>query len=504
MFLEQLQFKYRLCITHLLLLASLFVAVGVGVFYTVKFFVNSTVDESLVSLSHSILENHLFRHNSSLDAFTRDFRHFFGEDSSDFFGVDLEGRYAQIVTVKGGVFSRSHNSDILIPVSSQSLNRAEKGLVTLETFRVKGMPSLRQITTPVMVGGMFTGQVIQVGSSLENNERLLRGVSVVLFTVLPLGALVASLILYFMASSALSPVRNMTRAAASLGVHDLSGRIPVPKAKDQLFELANTFNQLIDRIQDSVLKLRRFTGDVSHEIRTPLAVIKGEAEFALRKPRSSEEYQKALEVIRRESGNMANIIEELLLIARVEGQVVKLSWGLVSAPAFLRQLLSDVRVLTQERHIKVTTKIKEGLNDFEASEGYLLLAAKNILLNAIKHSPTGGEVQIRVETCFSRELEINQFCLTIIDCGEGISEKDLPYIFDPFYRVDTARNRVGGGSGIGLSLAMSLVKMHEGSVEVKSQLGVGSTFKIIIPQGAIKTTNTEGQNFIPFTENLPT
>jgi signal transduction histidine kinase len=167
-------------------------------------------------------------------------------------------------------------------------------------------------------------------------------------------------------------------------------------------------------------------------------------------------------------------------------------------------LLRDVRSLTQERQIKIVTKIKEGLKDFEASEGYLLLAAKNILLNAIKHSPTGGEVQVLADVSPNRELGINQFCLTIIDRGEGISEKDLPYIFDPFYRVDTARNRVGGGSGIGLSLAMSLVKMHEGSVEVKSELGVGSTFKIIIPQGSIKAAVTEGQNFIPFTEGLLT
>jgi len=504
MFLERLQFKYRLCISHLLILATLFIGVGFGVFYAVKFFINSTVDESLVALSHSIRENHLGQYESPLELFTREFKGILGGDSDDFLGVNLDGRYAQIITIKGDVHSRSRNIEIHIPVTNQSLSRAERGLETLETFRVSGMPSLRQITIPVMVRGMFSGQVIQVGASMEKNERLLESILFVLWTVLPIGAFLASLIVYFMAISALSPVSVMTKAASSLEVQDLSGRIPVPKAKDQLSELAVTFNHLMDRIQESVLKLRRFTGDVSHELRTPLAVIKGEAEFALRKPRTVEEYQKALETIRRESGGIAKIIEELMLLARVEGRAVKMNWGQVSTPAFIRQLQEDSKSLAQEKQVVVVSDIKPGSSEFEASEGYLLLAVRNILFNAVKHSPNGSEVMMSFENVYYRNLQSTNFIITISDKGGGIPEQDIPFIFDPFYRVDSARNRSIGGSGIGLSLAMALIKMHEGKVEVDSSLGIGSNFKIIIPQSNALSRKSENFEAPQIKEGLQT
>ncbi len=504
MFLERLQFKYRLCISHLFLLATLFVGVGFGVFYAVKFFINSTVDESLIALSHSIRENHLGQYESPLELFTREFKGILGGGADDFLGVNLDGRYAQIITIKGDVHSRSKNFEIHIPVTGQSLSRAEKGLETLETFRVSGMPSLRQITIPVMLRGMFTGQVIQVGASMEKNERLLESVLLVLWTVLPIGAFVASLIVYFMAMSALTPVSVMTKAASSLEVQNLSGRIPVPKAKDQLSELAITFNHLIDRIQDSVLKLRRFTGDVSHELRTPLAVIKGEAEFALRKPRTPEEYQKTLEIIRRESGSMAKIIEELLLLARVEGHAVKMNWGQVSTPAFIRQLQEDAKSLAHEKQVSVVSDVKPGALEFEAAEGYLLLAVRNILFNAVKHSPVGGEVVMRFDKAYSRNTHSTNFMITLSDKGGGIPEQDIPFIFDPFYRVDSARNRSVGGSGIGLSLAMALIKMHEGKVEVESQLGIGSHFKITIPQSNALSRKNESIEAMQLKEGLQT
>jgi signal transduction histidine kinase len=366
------------------------------------------------------------------------------------------------------------------------------------------MPPLRQITIPVMLRGMFTGQVIQVGASMEKNERLLESVLLVLWTVLPIGAFIASLIVYFMATSALTPVSVMTKAASSLEVQNLSGRIPVPRAKDQLRELAITFNHLMDRVQESVLKLRRFTGDVSHELRTPLAVIKGEAEFALRKPRTAEEYQKTLEIIRRESGGMAKIIEELLLLARVEGHAVKMNWGQVSIPAFIRQLQDDSRTLALEKQVTVTIQVKTPSGDFEASEGYLLLAVRNILFNAVKHSPPGGEVIMCFEKLYSKETQSTNFKITISDKGGGIPEEDLPFIFDPFYRVDSSRNRSIGGTGIGLSLAMALIKMHEGKVEVESRLGMGSDFKIIIPQSNASQKKQEVSEPLSLKEGLQT
>jgi len=492
MIFDRIKVKHRLCFSHLFLLASLFIAVGVGVFHFVKHSLEKNADSTLYAISKSILENRVSQINSPIDFFLEGFRQPEPYSHSDFFSLNLEGRYAQIISVKGDVYSRSGGLNIHIPMTSNSLTRAERGLATFETFKVTGTPTLRQITMPIMMGGMFIGQIVQVGVSVEPIKELMNGVSLVLWTVLPIGGLLAAAMGYLLASQTLRPVQIMTRVASTLGIHNLSGRIPVPVARDEIRDLALTFNDMIVRIEDSVLKLRRFTGDVSHELRTPLAVIRGEAEYALRKPRSEEDYKKILEVIKSESVVMSRIVEELLLLARVEGRAVQMNWGRISIEAFFAQLMSEIKPIASPKNVRIIRQIKPGFVDFEASEGYLSLAVKNILLNAVKHSPENGEVGIDIDECFSKVDRGYIVCITIKDQGEGIAEKDLPYIFDPFYRVDSARNRAIGGSGIGLSLAMALVKLHGGRVEVSSNLGIGSSFRVIIPQGGFPGSKEDG------------
>lgn len=495
MIIDRIKVKHRLCLSHLFLLASLFIVAGVGVFHFVKNSIETNVDSTLYAIAKSIADNRVSEMQSPIDLFLEGFRQPEVHSLTDFFTVNLNGRYAQIISVKGDVYSRSGGLNIHIPVTADALTRAEKGLATFETFNASGnasgAASLRQVTIPIFLSGMFIGQMVQVGVSVQPIDELLNGVSMVLWTVLPLGVLLAAVMGYFLTSRALKPVREMTHVASTLGIHNLSGRIPVPPAIDEFRGLALTFNDMISRIEDSVLKLRRFTGDVSHELRTPLAVIRGEAEFALRKPRTEDEYRKTLDVIKSEAGIMSKIIEELLLLARVEGRAVQMSWGKVSAEGFLSQLMSEVKLLAAPKNLRINRQIKQNLLEFEGSEGYLSLAVKNILLNAVKHSPQNGEVNVEIDEYFSKKDKGYVLCISIKDQGEGIAEKDLPYIFDPFYRVDSARNRSIGGSGIGLSLAMALVKLHAGRVEVNSILGVGSVFKVIIPQGGLPGTSED-------------
>jgi signal transduction histidine kinase len=275
----------------------------------------------------------------------------------------------------------------------------------------------------------------------------------------------------------------MSQAATKLSSADLSVRLPLPLAKDELRHLAETFNEMLHRLEDGFLRLRRFTGDVSHELRTPLAVLSGEAEFALRKVRSADDYRRSLETILTESRHMTGIVENLLLLARAESRAVAMTWMPLDLHDFLRDLVQGVAPMYEKESVQLNVVISDAPETFDANPGYLTLALRNILLNAAKHSTANSTVTLTV----TRDGAFTVFAIK--DQGEGIPAESLPYVFDPFYRADTARNRAAGGAGIGLSLAMALVKLHGGSIAVSSRPQEGATFTVkIAPQAAGAST----------------
>jgi signal transduction histidine kinase len=269
----------------------------------------------------------------------------------------------------------------------------------------------------------------------------------------------------------------MTQEVANLGFDDaLDRRIKLPAADDDLRVLARTFNEMLSRIDEGVSKLRRFSGDVSHELRTPLAVLRGEAELALRRTRTPEEYQKALMVVVQESSQMSNIVEDLLLLAKAQGRAIAIDWQYVTVLDFVDEVVKMVKPTFDQREVNLNIRLNAH-EDVKIRVGgiYLALAIKNLLLNACKYSSPKGEV------IFSVECANNKVKVSIRDFGEGIPEEALPFIFDMFFRVDSARNRNNGGVGIGLSLAKALAKLHNGNIEVESQPGQGATFSLVIP-----------------------
>jgi signal transduction histidine kinase len=251
-------------------------------------------------------------------------------------------------------------------------------------------------------------------------------------------------------------------------------RLRLPRARDEIRDLSQTFNSMLDRLQDAFTRMKRFAGDVSHELRTPLTVLRGEAELALRKERTCEEYRETLHIIAREAINMTAIVEDLLLLARAQSKSVAMNWERLSLCDFVNVLHDSVKGYFAEKNVTLSVQQCADLKFF-ASMTYLNLALKNVLLNAAKHSPCGSTVELSVD-CDDKMIRFS-----VTDQGEGIPKEALPYIFDAFYRADTARNRAAGGTGIGLSLAQALVSLHDGKVEVDSEVNKGSCFRILIP-----------------------
>jgi heavy metal sensor kinase len=466
MFLDRIPVRFRLSLGHAIWMALLFTGVGFGLYRVVEHNLYRSVDSSLFISAQAIREARFVR-GFSTPLMERFLTQFFGERYNI-------RPYAQLVDLSGKIRVKTDNN-ISLPVTPKAWARAERGMETFETFPPRhGDSPLRQVTLPVVRFGRFTGELIQVAAPLDSTYNTLREIAWVLWISLPLGLGMSVGFGYLLTKRSLKPVQDISTAAAKLGSDDLSVRLPLSPANDELRRLAQTFNEMLDRLEDAFKRLRRFTGDVSHELRTPLAVLRGEAEFALRRERPAEEYKTALGTIATEAYHMTGIIEDLLLLARAESRAVAMSWMELSTADFVSELVGVVQPVYDQK--RVTLRVKNGApSHFKANSGYLTLALKNILINAAKHSAAQTTVELDVQR------DGGDMLFTIADSGEGIPQESIPYIFDPFYRADTARNRAAGGTGIGLSLALALVKLHNGNITVRSNVGEGATFVVRVP-----------------------
>lgn len=473
MFLERIPVRFRLSLVHTCWISALFFIVGYGLFKIVEHTLIHSVDVALISSAQSVRDLSRMGGPILQEVFVEKLT-----NENLRFDHLVPGRivrpYAHVISLSGKVDSKSNRSVVSLPITPKALSRAESGQYTLETFTVKDRPPLRQVTLPILHNGSFSGDIVQVGASLGPTYSILRGTAILLSLLLPLVLLISVVLGYLLTAQALKPVVLMSQAASKLGVDDLSFRLAVPPAKDELQELSLTFNAMLDRLEDAITRLRRFTADVSHELRTPLAVLRGETELALRKERSAEEYRTSLRSVNKESQHMTVIVEDLLLLARAESSNVAFAWEQVRTETFVNELIETVTTIFKQKGIQIDLN-SNGPTVFHCSKTYLSLALKNILLNACKHSAPNSSVKFTVLD------EKNSLNFIIKDDGEGIPEHDLPYIFDPFYRCDTARNRAAGGVGIGLSLTLALIKLHRGSIQVASEIGKGTTFSAKIP-----------------------
>lgn len=466
MFLDRIPVRLRLSLGHAIWMAVLFLGLGIGLYRVVEHNLYRSVDASLLVSAQSIRDARFIRGFSPplMERFL-----------DQFFREKFIRPYAQLVDLSGKISAKT-DTQISLPVTPRALTRAERGLETFETFppRNREASPLRQVTLPVVKFGKFTGELIQVAAPLDSAFMTMREIAWVLWITLPLGVVLSVVFGYLLTKRSLKPVTAISAAATKLGSEDLSVRLPLTQANDELRTLTHSFNEMLDRLDDAFMRLRRFTGDVSHELRTPLAVLRGEAELALRKERSPEDYRASLRTIVTEANNMTGIIEDLLLLARAESRAVAMSWMELGTVDFLTDVVNVVQPVYEAKKVSLRLVNRAG-SRLDANPGYLTLALKNILINAAKHSAAGSTVE------FDVGQDRGDTVFTITDSGEGIPQESVPYIFDPFYRVDSARNRAAGGTGIGLSLALALVKLHNGTITVRSKTGEGASFCVRIP-----------------------
>jgi len=318
--------------------------------------------------------------------------------------------------------------------------------------------------------------VIRVMRTEARMRSLLTMLALVELLGLPLAFVIAAAAGYLMARHSLRPVAHMTDLARTISADRLEERLPVDNPHDELGKLALVFNETFSRLERSFAQLRRFTADASHELRTPLTSIRSVGEVALRGEGGGTEYREAIGSMLEEVERLARLLDSLLTLSRADAGRVALRREPTDLGDLAREIVDEISVLAEDKEQALSLDVANPL-ELPVDPTVLRIALVNLIDNAIKHGRRGGSIQVNV--C---GIESDAAVLEVRDDGPGVSPEHRARIFERFYRVDKARARAQGGSGLGLSIARWAVEAHGGRIELDSEVGKGSTFRIVIPR----------------------
>ena len=307
------------------------------------------------------------------------------------------GKFIQVLDESGNIGEKSENlKNVQLPISLQALKNASKGFITFETVSTFGNTPLRMMTLPVIENGHMA-RIIQVASSLEDVEDALRTLFIILVIAVPSALLVASLGGQFLANQALKPVDNITQTARMITSQNLNQRIKSLKVKDEISRLIETFNEMISRLDQSFHQIKQFSSDASHELKTPLTILKGEVEVALRKERTSQDYEQILRSNLEEINRMSKIVDNLLLLARTETGEIRLFKEEVNLSQIMSEVVTQLTKLAHAKDLQIVAT-----NHYEDIPLYgdalrireMLL---NLIENSIKYTEPGGSISVSLE-----------------------------------------------------------------------------------------------------------
>lgn len=343
-------------------------------------------------------------------------------------------------------------------------------------------------------GGLFIDDdnrpfFLAIGRSLAANRQTLAAFKTTYIRLLPLLLLGGVLVGWFVAGGAISPVHELAQAAERISGTNLSLRIPPRRSGDELDNLIRTFNNMVERLEQSFLMTRQFSTDVSHELRTPLTAIRGQIEVALLTADTKEQYREAMLNALEDVERLSQTVRAMLLLSQAESGQLSLQRAVLDLGVEVADIVDQFQIPADEARLALRHEVI-GQAYISADRVQIGRMISNLLTNALKYTPSGGVVTarvLRVDECVVFEVE---------DTGVGIEPEFLPHIFDRFYRVPGS-SKEKQGLGLGLSFVAWIVKAHDGTLDVDSRKGIGTRFRITFPAAAVPEASASADSETP-------
>ncbi len=314
--------------------------------------------------------------------------------------------------------------------------------------------------------------ILQLGQSMENYTRFIEVFRKIFITTMASLFVFAAIMGWFMARRAVAGVETVTQTARQISEGSLEERVPVKKHQDEIDQLAITFNQMLDRIQALVNGIREMSDNIAHDLKSPITRIRGISEVTLTTGASDKDYETMAASTIEECDRLLDMINTMLVISKTEAGVNKLDTQEMDIAAVVRDACELFQSPAEDKDVRLAC---DAPGNFSISGDNRLIQRMiaNLLDNAIKYTPAGGSIEMTVNTVNDAAA------ITIKDTGIGIAEKDMPRIFERFYRCDPSRS--AAGIGLGLSFARAIARAHGGDIKVTSTPDQGSTFAVTFP-----------------------
>lgn len=391
------------------------------------------------------------------------------EESSDPTLLDI---LVRVFDTDGAIIASSKNTQYFSEIPKKDFLAVLQGNSRLDTISyAHGRMALFVYTTPVFENEKVA-YIVQVASPLTSIQIALKNMKVTLFVLFPLTVLVTGIMGLFLAKATLHPVDSMMHTINQIKAENMKMRLKVPGTRDEIQKLAETFNDMLERLEIAFTSQRQLFEDLSHELKTPLTILKGEFEVALKKLRSPEEYQAIVQSTLEETNKIINLAENLLMLARFDSKEVYMEKKRLNLNLLLQGIVNNIKGISELKRLKISFDMSDNVI-LDGDESQLKTLFLNILDNAVKYTPEDGKIYI------SLVKDSNCATITIKDTGVGIPEAEMPHIFDRFYRVEKSRSH--SGFGLGLSIAKSIVEAHNGTIDLRSKPSSGTTFIIKLP-----------------------
>ena len=442
--------SHRLTFTYAMLFFVALALVNFATLFSINYYVNQTAAQQLQAVDQVIIN---------------DIKSF-----NDIPKMDLK-KFSQIADNVD--VSLIYNNRVIYNTGEQYIlqktgNNADRKVFTAESGENK--ITFLNDTVTLNDGARIT---IQVVKDMDNEENFIHALAGIMLLIDGFVFLLALIMGYLISRKALSPIDKITNQAKQISASDLSARIKIDGPDDELKRLSDTFNDLIARIQYSYEKQNRFTLDASHELATPLAVIKGYIDVLDRWGKDDREVlNESISSIKVELANMISLLDTLLFLSKGDNEIYKMEKTKFWMNDLIKEIIKESN-LVDEKHSIVCSQYPEF--QIEGDRRLIKQMLRAIIDNSIKYSPEGTKINIEYNALENKAL------IEVSDEGIGIPKEDLSRIFDRFYRVDKARSRSIGGSGLGLSLVKWIVDIHKGSIEAESEIEKGTKMTIKLP-----------------------